>query len=282
MFPLRPLPALLMLGGLCLLTSCSLRMQTAERAKPGVPGRPPSPAVLAAMSQPSPAKKRPVPPPVYRFGHLDTLAVGDKLLRLYPGSRDTYERLPVQEWLLSQAANEGDELDPEAEERRRLRKAGASVQRSGPTLALRCRNGKAVRLVNNPTENYESNVLYEYVAALPRIHHWLIAVRLYEGGYYLLVDQQTGRQTVVWSPPSVSPDGRYFVCGSSDVLARYEPSGLQVWSMKAGRPELLWERQTEWGVSQPRWLDGHTILFEQDFMHNGDVDTRVMRLTLPD
>ncbi|OON65294.1 hypothetical protein [Hymenobacter sp. CRA2] len=279
MFPLRLLPALLVLGGLCLLTSCSLRMQTAERAKPGVtlpPSRP------VSQDPTTTARKRPVPPPVYRFSHLDTLMVGERLVRLYPGSRDTYERLPVQQWLINEAAGEGDELDPEAEERRRLRKAGITAQRSGRTLALRCQNGKAVRLVNNPTENYDTSVLYEYVATLPRIHHWLIAVRLYEGGYYLLVDQQTGRQTVVWSPPSISPDGQHFVCGSSDVLARYEPSGLQVWSMHSGHPELLWERQTEWGVSQPRWLDGHTILFEQDFIHNGDVDTRVMRMTLPD
>jgi hypothetical protein len=278
MSPLRPLPAPLVLGGLCLLTSCSLRMQPAERARPGV-SLPAS--MMPAGQAPVVLKKRPVPPPVYRYNHLDTLMVGEKIVRLYPGSRATYEHLPVQEWLVSQAANEGDELDPEAEERRRLRQA-TTAQRAGRTLALRCRNGKAVRLVNNPSENYDTSVLYEYVATLPRIQHWLIAVRLYEGGYYLLVDQQTGRQTVVWSPPSVSPDGRYFICGSSDVLARYEPSGLQVWSMKTGRPQLLWERQTDWGVSQPRWLNNYTVLFEQDFIHNGDVDTRVMRLTLPD
>lgn len=281
MSSLRPLPAPLVLGGLCLLTSCTLRMQPAERARPGV-SLPPS--LLPAPAQAPTAaavKKRPVPPSTYRYTHLDTLMVGEKIVRLYPGSRDVYEQLPVQEWLVNQSANEGDELDPEAEERRRLRKA-ATAQRAGRTLALKCQNGKSVRLVNNPTENYDTSVLYEYVATLPGIHHWLIAVRLYEGGYYLLVDQKTGRQTVVWSPPAVSPDGRYFICGSSDVLARYEPSGMQVWSMKTGRPQLLWERQTDWGVSQPRWLNGHTILFEQDFIHNGDVDTRVVRLTLPD
>jgi hypothetical protein len=193
-----------------------------------------------------------------------------------------YERLPVQQWLVNQAANEGDEFDPEAEERRRLRKAGPDVQRKGRVLTLRGTGGAIVRLISNPTEDYNTSVLYEYIATLPRIHQWLVAVRLYEGGYYLLIDQKTGRQTVVWSPPSIAPDGQHFVCGSSDVLARYEPSGLQVWSMATGRPRLLWERQTEWGVSQPRWLDNHTILFEQDFIHNGDVDTRIMRLTMPD
>ena len=282
MYPLRPLPAPLVLGGLCLLTSCTLRMQPAERARPGIS----APPVLLPAQSPAPTtgvvKKRPVPPPsAYRFGRLDTLMVGERIVRLYPGSRDVYAQLPVQEWLVNQAASEGDEIDPEAEERRRLRSA-STAQRAGRSLLLKCRNGKSVRLVNNPTENYDTSVLYEYVATLPGIHHWLVAVRLYEGGYYLLIDQQTGRQTVVWSPPSVSPDGHYFICGSSDVLARYEPSGMQVWSMKTGRPQLLWERQTEWGVSQPRWLNGHTVLFEQDFIHNGDVDTRVVRLTLPD
>lgn len=282
MYPLRLLPAPLTLGGLCLLTSCTLRMQPAERARPGVSAPPVQLPAQIQTPTTSAVKKRPVPPPsANRYSHLDTLMVGERIVRLYPGSREVYAQLPVQEWLINQSADEGDELDPEAEERRRLRKA-TTAQRAGRTLALKCQNGKSVRLVNNPTENYDTSVLYEYVATLPGIHHWLIAVRLYEGGYYLLVDQKTGRQTVVWSPPSVSPDGRYFICGSSDVLARYEPSGMQVWSMKTGRPQLLWERQTEWGVSQPRWLNGHTILFEQDFIRNGDVDTRVVRLVLPD
>ncbi|UYZ57759.1 hypothetical protein [Hymenobacter latericus] len=274
MYSLRPLPALL---GLSLLTSCTLRMQPAERAKPGVMGSSPYPPPTPG---PAGSIKRPVPPPVYRLGHLDTLVLGHRVLRLYPAAREVYEKLPVQPWLVSGSAAEGDEFDPEAEERRRLRKAGADVKRLGRVLALRGRSGKEVRLVSNPTEDYETSVVYEYVATLPGIKQWLVAVRLYEGGYYLLVDQQTGRQTVVWSPPSVAPDGLHFVCGSSDVLARYEPSGLQVWSMTSGRPRLLWERQTEWGVSQPKWLDNHSILFEQDFIHNGDVDTRVMRLKL--
>ncbi|KAA9325578.1 hypothetical protein F0P96_19825 [Hymenobacter busanensis] len=215
------------------------------------------------------------------MSRFDTLVVGEQVLKLYPASRELYERLPLQPWLLNEAADEGDELDPEAEERRHLRAAGQQVKRNGLALHLRCTNGKTVRLVNNPEES-EENIFYEYVATLPGIKSWLVAVHLYEGGYYLLVDQASGRQTVIWSPPSVAPNGRYFVCGSSDVLSHFEPSGLQVWRVDAGRPHLIWERQAEWGVSQPRWLNNHTILFEQDFFHNGDVDTRVMRLVLPD
>ncbi|WP_400193397.1 hypothetical protein [Hymenobacter sp. B81] len=274
MFPLRPLPALL---GLSLLTACSLRMQPGERARPGTVPRsaPPLPGTVGGPS-------RPVPPTIYRFGTFDTLLVNGRVLRLYPAPRGTYEKLPLQPWLVSEEAAEGDEFDPEAEERRHLLQAGERVKRQGYALQLRCQNGKTVRLVSNPVETETGNIFYQYLAALPGIHSWLVAVHLYEGGYFLLIDQHTGRQTVVWSPPSVAPDGRYFVCGSSDVLARYEPSGLQVWRMQNGRPQLQWERQTEWGMSQPRWLNNHTILFEQDFFHNGDVDTRVMRLTLPD
>jgi hypothetical protein len=33
-------------------------------------------------------------------------------------------------------------------------------------------------------------------------------------------------------------------------------------------------------VSEPRWLDNKTILFEQDFFDNGDVDTRVVRMAV--
>ena len=78
-----------------------------------------------------------------------------------------------------------------------------------------------------------------------------MAVHLYEGGYFLLIDQRTGRRTEIWSPPAVAPDGRHFVCGNSDVLAHYEPSGLQLWAADGPRLRKLWERQTEWGALRP-------------------------------
>ena len=55
----------------------------------------------------------------------------------------------------------------------------------------------------------------------------------------MLVSQHTGRRTKVWSPPVISPDGRHFVCGNSDVLARYEPSGLQVWEVQGQSLRLM-------------------------------------------
>ena len=158
--------------------------------------------------------------------------------------------------------------------------AGKTVRRSGSTLWLYPSKAKPLQLRNNPTENPDANVGYEYLSSLPTIHQWLVSVHLYEGGYFMLVDQRTGRRTRIWSPPAVAPDGRHFVCGNSDVLARYEPSGLQLWSVDGTTLRLLWERQTEWGCTQPRWLDNKTILFEQDFFDNGDVDTRVVRLTV--
>jgi hypothetical protein len=207
--------------------------------------------------------------------------VPGRVLPIHQASRGVYEKLPQTLKLppVPASAEEEATFDFEAEERLRLRTAGPMVQRRGRTLWLRPSHVKPIRLVNNLTED-EASVAYEYIAAVPTIRQWLVAVRLYEGGYYLLVDQRTGRRTRVWSPPAVAPNSRHFVCGNSDVLARYEPNGLQLWAVENGNLRLLWERQTEWGCNQPRWLDNKTILFEQDFFDNGDVDTRVVRLTV--
>ncbi len=248
------------------LPACSLRMQPAEKPRPNI-------AVL-----PLPPPK---PPRIYRLESLDTLVqVPGRVLRIYPAARPVYERLSSPAWVMAKPASAEEEdsfLDFAAEERRRLTKAGPRVLRTGRVLHLRPSAAAEVRLANNPAED-EHNIAYEYLAALPEIRQWLLSVHLYEGGYYLLVDQRTGRRTQLMAPPVIAPDGRHFVCGNSDVLARFEPSGLQLWSLDEGTPRLLWERQTEWGCTQPRWLDNKTILFEQDFFEKGDVDTRVVRL----
>jgi hypothetical protein len=269
MFRLRALIVVLPLA--VLLFSCSFRGPS-ERAQPGVP-------VLAPVA-PLP---RPQPPRIYRLGHLDTLVqLPGRVLPIHQASRGVYEKLP-QPLVLPAApasAEEEEKFDFAAEERRRLRTAGANVRRVGTTLLLLPTKAKPIRLRDNPTEDPDASVNYEYLASLPKIRQWLVSVHLYEGGYFMLIDQRTGRRTRVWSPPAVAPDGRHFVCGNSDVLAHYEPSGLQLWSVEDATLRLLWERQTEWGCTQPRWLDNKTILFEQDFFDNGDVDTRVVRLTV--
>ena len=269
MFRLRALIVVLPLA--VLLLSCSFRGPT-ERSQPGVP-------VVA----PAPRLPRPQPPRIYRLGHLDTLVqVPGRVLPIHQASRGVYERLPQPLVLpaVPASAEEEEAFDFASEERQRLRTAGKTVRRSGSTLWLYPSKAKPLQLRNNPTENPDANVGYEYLSSLPTIHQWLVSVHLYEGGYFMLVDQRTGRRTRIWSPPAVAPDGRHFVCGNSDVLARYEPSGLQLWSVDGTTLRLLWERQTEWGCTQPRWLDNKTILFEQDFFDNGDVDTRVVRLTV--
>jgi hypothetical protein len=269
MFRLRALVVVLPLAVLVL--SCSFR-GPAERAQPGVP-----------VTAPVARLPRPIPPRIYRLGHLDTLVqVPGRVLPIHQASRGTYERLPqpIRLPVPPASAEEEEAFDFEAEERNRLRTAGKSVRRLGKALWLYPTAAKALQLRNNPADNPNTNISYEYLATLPAIRQWLVAVHLYEGGYSMLVDQRTGRRTRVWSAPAVAPDGRHFVCGNSDVLARYEPSGLQLWSVEGSTLRLLWERQTEWGCTQPRWLDNKTILFEQDFFDNGDVDTRVVRLTV--
>ncbi|WP_324672982.1 hypothetical protein [Hymenobacter sp. GOD-10R] len=253
------------------LAACTFRMPLAERPRPVVNTIPP-----VTLLPP------PKPPRIYSLAHLDTLAVHRAhVLAIYPAPRSAYDALPSPAWMRTSNADEseGEELDidPQKEERQRLRNAGPLVKRAGRTLWLRPTDHPPLRLVDNPAEDYDTNIAYEYIASLPKIGQWLLSVHLYEGGYYVLVDQRTGRRTPIWGPPAISPNGRHFVCGNSDVLAHYEPNGLQVWSAE-GTPRLLWERETEWGVQEPRWLDDHSILFQQDFFDKDDVDTRVVRM----
>ena len=256
-----------------LAAACTLRTQRQERPHPAVP--------LPPAVAPGPTPPAPRQPAVYRRAYLDTLILpAGRVLTVYPATRAAYERLPAAPYLLPPPSADAGELDLTAEEGKRLRTAGRVVQRAGRTLWLRPAAAAALRLVDNPAEDYDANVAYEYLATIPALRQWLVAVHLYEGGYFLLIDQRTGRRTEIWSPPAVAPDGRHFVCGNSDVLAHYEPSGLQLWAADGPRLRKLWERQTAWGASAPRWLDNRSIVFEQDYPENGDVDTRVVRLTV--
>ena len=146
------------------------------------------------------------------------------------------------------------------------------VWRSADTLFFRANNGRIVRLKDGPTyqnaeDSYEG---YRYLNNLTAIQQWLIEVGQWEGGHYLLIDQQSGKETKIISYPVISPNHTRFACANSDPTG-YSVDGLQVWQKPINKPpKLLWQRisnSSQSGIAalSPNWKDNNTLFFYEDF-----------------
>ncbi|MBF9221747.1 hypothetical protein [Hymenobacter ruricola] len=164
-----------------------------------------------------------------------------------------------------------------------LQTAAGRVWRKADTLFFKTQQGTIIKLKNGPTyqdaeDSYEG---YRFLDRLDPIEQWLVEVGKWEGRYYLLIDQQTGKRTDLISYPVISPDRQHFACANSSPTG-YDLAGIQLWVKPLGSPpKLRWQRisnSMQPGISAfgPRWENDKTLLFCEDFI----IANRYMRIKL--
>ena len=239
-----------------IISACILLMLAACQSQPAEVPKPP-PASPAPVAVPIPAA---VPAPDalnWPANYTDTLqpksASGQKL-PLRPATRAAFDRLPS--------------AAPDTSEARTLRAAGPGARRMGDTLLLtRCRNGQD-KLVSDLRENPDSLVKYDFAGTLPTARQWVVEANIWEGFFYLLIDQCSGRRQYLWNYPVLSPDKKHIIVANSDLEASYTTTGMQLWAVTPTGVRKIWQR--EWtgstGPGEVRWQNSHTVLIKQDAM----------------
>lgn len=176
-----------------------------------------------------------------------------------------------------------DSAQAVAQEASYLQAAAGQVWRVADTLFFKPRQGPVVRLHDGPTyqdaeDSYEG---YRFLDNLAVIGQWLVEVGKWEGHYYLLIDQRTGKRSNLIGYPVVSPDHTSFACAGFSPTG-YDLEGIQLWRKPPNSPpQVRWQYvsdMTQPGIaaSAPRWENAGTLLFSQEFI----VASRFVRVRL--
>lgn len=126
--------------------------------------------------------------------------------------------------------------------------ANGVVRRSNGRLELVLRDGRPVmvaedRACASPPHDIWHDCLRKYaIWRFPQRGFWLLAVRLYAGEAYALVDMRTGRETRMIGPPHFAPDGRHLIAVNAAPQGGDTVSGIEVWSLEGPAPELVFYR----------------------------------------
>ncbi|MFD1874910.1 hypothetical protein [Hymenobacter bucti] len=230
---------------------------SAPAAQVSVAGQPPTPAAPSGFTPPTGR---------LRSGDTDhptdhdTLRVpGGGVLYLKPSTAAAFERAPT-------------ELAWEAD--KRLTTSG-SVRRVGDDLLLQPERGPVVKFTTRRTSEHSSNAEINqqaesrYLGQLAKAHLWVVQTDSSTKQVTTLVDQRTGRRTVVTGQPAVSPDGQYLLSTRSDQGndgSDESAVGTQLYQLTPAGPRLLWTRLTQhWGSNEARWLGPRTVLLKQEY-----------------
>lgn len=189
----------------------------------------------------------------------DTLHVpGGGVLYLKPSTKAAFEQAPA---------------GPDWEADKRLTTSG-SVRRVGDDLLLQPAHGPVVKFTTRRTDNNSSSAAISqqaqvrYLGLLAPAHAWVVQTDSSSKSVTTLVDQRTGRRTVVTGQPAASPDGQYLIGVRSDQGndgSDESATGLQLYQLAPSGPRLLWARHPlQWGATEARWLGPRTLLLKQD------------------
>ena len=138
---------------------------------------------------------------------------------------------------------------------------GGRVERKGDTLVIRGTERSRLAL-GNVREPESATRVFRYERFVPEIGAHLVEIGHYEGGGWLLVDARTANQMHVLGRPVVSPGRTRFAAAGLDLVAGYDPNGVQVWRVTEHGPrlELGIEGGDQWGVSGLAWA-GEDVLY---------------------
>jgi len=142
-------------------------------------------------------------------------------------------------------------------------------------------------LTNAPDSADVAGASYSYVGHLQPIAHHLVEVQYYEGRSFLLINERTGRRTVVAGEPSISPDSSRIATTSVDLEAEYDPTEIAVWRVEADSLVLEWRldprtvvthADSAWGPADADWITATEIHVTKQHGFGRRGGTAVVRL----
>jgi hypothetical protein len=143
-----------------------------------------------------------------------------------------------------------------------------NVKRTDSLLSFTLTNGEKLKLRDVYQPDYADVLIFSYVKSYEDILYWLYNVTYYEGSGMFLLDKDNGEKINLWGMPVFSPDKSHFVTNSIDIVAGYQPNGMQLFEIQDGKVSLVWkfEISDEWGPEKVRWIDNETIAIQKSSM----------------
>ncbi|MEC5142222.1 hypothetical protein [Chitinophaga sp. 212800010-3] len=187
-------------------------------------------------------------PPAIHNTPDDTVQLGDKTFFVYFIEKKDFDKFP---------------LPPTDSSEAQVLAKDTSVKRTGTKLVIQLKNGKQRIMANNSGDG-DNYIDYTYAANYPAINRKGFFVTYYEGTGYELVNTLNGDSMMTWSAPFVSPDKKYILTASMDMVAAFDPNGFQLFAIgnnneikPVGEANL-----DDWGPGMIHWINNKTVLSE--------------------
>jgi hypothetical protein len=208
--------------------------------------------LLSACSNPETAKKEDPAKPKTLISELDTF-YGEKELMCLSDTTETAFKKFFREF------------NRDTSEVVNIRLYANEVQRQGDSLILSFSNGNKKTYVNIPlTEMMDDFTQYYYYGKIKEVGYHVLFVGMYESFSYLLVNENTGKETYMCGIPVVSPSKKFLAATCCDLDAGFVFNGVQMYDVAADSLVPVWKRElTKWGANEMAWMNDHSLVVKK-------------------
>ena len=150
------------------------------------------------------------------------------------------------------------------------------VDRVGNQLRIQHNNGSTSVFTHQRGRGGGGWATYRYLGYVPELAQHLLRVAYYEGGDYMLVAAEDGATTVLWTVPTLAPDGRRLTAAGAVPFGG--PLRVQVWQVES-TDLAAWHSLDIFGMSDftasnrtvSEWIDADTLAIRAvDFQDRSD------------
>ena len=133
--------------------------------------------------------------------------------------------------------------------------------KDGGTTTVKIKKNKTVKFIDESYYRGES-FIYNYMFFIPEIYSHLIDYSYSSGGYYILVNNETGITEDLWELPSISPDKNRFATANKDFWGDF-PKTIQIFEIISGKYIKLFDQKLNWGPGNIRWLSNDSFVVDK-------------------
>ncbi len=117
-------------------------------------------------------------------------------------------------------------------------------------------NGEKKQLDDSAIEEGAAQQAYFYRYYVPKMGLFVVAVNGQESNSYRLINDKSGKETMIWGFPVVAPDFKKLISYRGDLKNDSERNGLQIFGYTDQGLELIWEKKLDgYEPIIVKWLD---------------------------
>jgi hypothetical protein len=137
-------------------------------------------------------------------------------------------------------------------------------------------------LCDNLNDDFSDEYIdYKYLGFWDSLNYCVFETAIYEELVYFLYDMIDGEQTFLWNVPVLSPERNFIITSSFDLVAGFQPTGLQLLEFKEEKCEKKFELEFEsWGPDSCFWINANELVFKRVVLNFEDYSVEKEEYTL--